>query len=244
MEKNNKKEFVLEYDMMFVNVLSIVIMIICGLVTVLILKLGNFNLEEILILEDESKFWFMYMVFFGVLILWMVLHEIIHYVAYQVGGAKGENLVFGVSLENGVFYCKCKEYISKKCIMLSLLSPFILIGIVTYIIGFLIKSPSLVLLSIFNISGASGDLMMFFFFLKQKDDIEFKELGFSSPFCLRTSDDLINKKFLGIKTIREPKSEAEINEGKEKKITISKFSMGCLVVFVLLFVFSLVMLFR
>lgn len=233
-----KKEYILEYNMVFMTILSLIILLltfgICYLFS------SDFFPEIEDILKDESSIW-MIVVFYIIFIFWMVLHEIIHGLAYEIMGAKRENIVYGASLENGVFYCKCKEYINKKCIMISLLSPFILIGIVTLIIGYLINSHILVLLSIFNISGASGDLTMFAFFLHQDKDIEFKELGFSSPFCIKTTKDLTNKKYIGIKSIREVKDEKETEEGPEKKITISKITWIFLIIIFIMLISSLIL---
>lgn len=241
-KNKEKKEYILEYDMIFANVLSILLLIMAIAITGVIIILFKLPNSFIIYIDDNSSLYFG--IFFIIMIFWMVLHEIIHGIAYQVMGAKSENIVFGAAIEKGVFYCKCKEYIDKKCIMFSLISPFILIGIVTYIIGFIIKSPLLIILSIINISGASGDLMMFNFFLKQDDDVEFKELGFSSPFVLRTSKDLNNKKYLGIKSIKEVKDETETKEGSEKKVHISKaswiFIIVMLVLLILLFVLQII----
>jgi len=233
-KKVERKEYILEYDMTFANIFSIsllLFMIILTALLVILLRVKGF----INLLYEK------YIIFFILMILWMVLHEIIHGISYQIMGAKGKNIVFGASLENGVFYCKCKEYVDKKCIMTSLLAPFILIGVFTYVLGFLIKSTLLIALSVINISGASGDLMMFNFFLKQESDVEFKELGFSSPFVLRTSKNLIGEKFIGIKSIREVKDESETYEGPEKKLTISKTSWFFIIVMLVLIVLMLVL---
>lgn len=224
MEKSNKKEYILEYDLVYVNILSIIVAGIMIGLTVFLCKLFPKVGDTLINVINDDHIMITYAVFFVVMILWMVLHEIIHSIGYQVMGAKKENIVFGAALEKGVFYCKCKEYINKKCIMVSLLSPLVIIGILTYILGFIINSSWLIFLSIINISGAAGDIMMFNFFRKQKDDVEFKEMGFSSPFCLRTSDELVAKKFRGIKSIREVTDPKETIEAPEKKITISKAS--------------------
>jgi len=220
-----KKEYILNYDMVFVTVFSIVILVLTILLTWGIIKLTGDNFFtsffESFVGKKGGLYTFM---FYVIMFLWLVLHEIIHYIAYRINGASKDNIVFGIALEKGVFYCKCREYIDKKNIMISLISPFMVIGVITYILGFVIKSGLLVSLSIVNICGAAADLMMFFFFLKQKDDVEFKEMGFSSPFCLKTTDNLENKKFLGIKDIRLVKDDKETYEAKEKKITVTKFS--------------------
>ncbi len=238
-ENRKKKEYILEYDLIFVNVLSIVLLAIMILLTIILFNVLPSSLvgeltRKFTEVEIENNFMLLYVIFFIVMIFWMVLHEIIHSIAYQMTGAKSENIVFGVALEKGVFYCKCKEYISKKCIITSLLSPFIIIGVLTYILGFIINSSWLIILSIINISGAAGDLMMFAFFLKQKDDIEFKELGYSSPFVLRTSDNLAEKKFLGIKSIKEVTDSKETKEDPEKKLTITKPSWIFIIIMLVL----------
>lgn len=227
MEKGkDKKEYIIEYDMAFVTILSLILLVIMvGITAILIFT------NIIRIGQDEFSLLFgkEILMFFIVMLLWMVLHEIIHGIAYELKGANRKDIVYGVSLENGVFYCKCKEYINKKCIITSLLSPFILIGVVTYIIGIIFSNVWLIALSIVNISGAAGDLMMYFFFIKQNDDVMFRELGFSSPAVVKTSEDISKNKYIGIKNIREVTDEKEVTEGEEKKITISKASWFILI---------------
>jgi hypothetical protein len=236
--KKKINEFILEYDMFMINILAMALLLLMLVITWGIIKvlpeayMDLFFEKSILLFKGVNT-----LISFIVLILWLILHEIIHYVAYRVMGAKSKDLVFGIALEKGVFYCKCKDYINKKCIMVSLLSPFMIIGVVTYVIGMIINAPWLVLLSIANISGAAGDLVMFSFFLKQDNDIEFKELGFSSPCVIKTKKDLINEKYIGITNIKLVESQEEITEGEEKKITITKpswiFFIVCFLVMLL-----------
>ncbi len=220
MKKDDRKEYIIEYNMVFITILSFIIIIPLVALIVLFVKLGwcKITYDSFVDLMEGLKF----VIFFIVMILWMVLHEIIHGIAYRIGGADKNDIVFGASLENGVFYCKAKKYINKKCIMLSLLSPLVLIGIVTFIIGVIISNLWLIALSIINISGAAGDIVMFIFFLRQKDNIEFRELGFSSPAVVKTSEDITKNKYIGVKNIREVTDVSEVTEGEEKKVTISK----------------------
>ena len=49
------------------------------------------------------------------LILMFIVHELLHAVGFRFfGKAKSKNITYGVNLEKGVFYCTCKEEISKK----------------------------------------------------------------------------------------------------------------------------------
>ncbi len=235
---SEQKEYIIEYNMLVVNILAFGLLFLMMFV---VYGLTKFKIMNIDFMEyDKLLTGFKAIVFFIILILWMVLHEIIHGVTYQIGGAKSTDIVFGASLENGVFYCKAKEYINKKCIMMSLLAPLVLIGIVTFIIGVIISNVWLIVLSIANISGAAGDIMMFMFFLKQKDDVEFRELGFSSPAVVKTSENIAEKKYFGIKNIRLVSDKKEITEGPEKKITISKGTWIFLIImFILLLICAL-----
>ncbi len=90
------------------------------------------------------------------------LHEIFHGISYVIHGAKFRNVTYGIVFEKGVMCCLCKQNISKKSILISLLYPFIFLGIVTLVIGIIFNLPILVILSLLNISGCSGDLSMFY----------------------------------------------------------------------------------
>ena len=95
------------------------------------------------------------------MVLWMFLHEILHGIGFMCfKEVSNKNVVFGAKLEKGVFYCMCKQLISKKIILTALLAPLVLIGIITLIIAIIFNLPTLALLSLFNISGAIGDIMM------------------------------------------------------------------------------------
>ena len=238
MKDKKVKTYIVEYNMVYIMILSVVLLIIPVLMTWAYFKFTSASFDFNF---DNLSGFVSYTLLFVLMILWMVLHEIIHGIAYQVNGAKKENITFGVALEKGIFYCKCGEFINKKNIIISLLSPFILIGVITLIIGYLINSFTLIFLSIVNISGAAGDLAMFGFFIKQDKDLRFKELGDSTTFCLKTKDDLSNKKFISVRIKKVVTDEKEIEEEKSKKINITKASWAILIVFILLIVLDFVL---
>lgn len=238
MKDKKVKTYIVEYNMVYIMILSVVLLIIPVLMTWAYYRFTSASFDFNF---DNLSGFVSYTLLFVLMILWMVLHEIIHGIAYQVNGAKKENITFGVALEKGIFYCKCGEFINKKNIIISLLSPFILIGVITLIIGYLINSFTLIFLSIVNISGAAGDLAMFGFFIKQDKDLRFKELGDSTTFCLKTKDDLSNKKFISVRIKKVVTDEKEIEEEKSKKINITKASWVILIVFILLIVLDFVL---
>ncbi len=237
MKEKKINTYIFEYKMGFIMILSFVLLIIPILITWAYYKFTNAHLN---INIDEPSSIIYSVLLFILMFLWMILHEIIHGIAYHVNGAKKENITFGAALEKGIFYCKCGEFINKKNIIISLLSPFILIGVITLIIGYLINSFVLIFLSIVNISGAAGDLAMYSFFIKQDKDIQFKELGDSTTFCLKTKDDLSKKKYLSVKLKKVVTDEKDIIEEKSKKLTISKASWILLIVIIIIILLDIV----
>ena len=248
--KNKKpKKYLFEYNLLFVNLLSFFILLVVMLLTYFIeINIPGGFLEDVGIFliknSGESGFdikaiaaLFIAIIF---MFLWLGLHELIHGLFYRLGGAKKEDITYGVALEKGILFCKCSNYVNKKTIIMSLLAPFVLIGVVTYILGFVFNLEFLVFLSILNICGAAGDLAIFFFFIGRDKDLKFKELGDSTTFCLETTEDLVGKNFIAVKLKKVIATEKELKEEKSKKITVSKESKAILIVTLVIFALSLV----
>ena len=226
-----KKENTYFYEMkpVLLNVLSFVLLFIMLLITYLIIFI--FNLKFSFTNID-------YIVILVLFIPYFIFHEILHSIGYVVNGAKFKNITYGMHLEKGILCCSCKEVINKKNIMWSLMYPFLFIGVLTYIIGIIFNIPTLILLSITNISGCTGDLIMFIDFYKFKD-IKFFEYDNPLAFGIITNEDINNKKMYGLKRIEENNFEQTI----DKKITISKTSIIFLVIYFILFLINLLGLF-
>lgn len=169
------------------------------------------------------------------MIPWLILHELLHSFSYVIHGANFKNITYGMSLEKSILYCLCKQNITKKNILCSLLSPLIWIGIVTYILGILVGSETLILLSIINISGSVGDLVMFFFILKL-NDVEFSEFDNPTAFGIYTKQNLEGKKVFGLRYLEK---RDELIRNDLEKIHISKPSIYILIGLILLFCFSI-----
>ena len=212
-----KKYYLFEMKGVFLQVLSIVILVIMGLLTFLIYKPINVSDIDFIII-------------FLLMIPYLVVHEILHSISYVLNGAKFKNVTYGVHLEKGVLCCLCKQNISKRNILISLITPFVVIGVITYIIGLITSNFVLIILSVINIAGCSGDLVMFYDFLKLKN-FEYSEYDNPMAFGIYMEDDLSKKKMLGLKYI-ETKDKLEIKN--LKKVTISKFSIIVLIMYLVL----------
>lgn len=230
MEKKSKKYYLFEMEMLPLNVVSVVLLFLMILVTYVI---DNEFFQTSLNYIIES-----FVIFFPLMIGFMVIHEILHSVAYCIFGGKFKNIIYGIELEKGVFYCLCKQNINKLNILNSLLYPLFYIGVVTYIIGFVFNEPLLLWLSIFNISGCSGDILMFIFMSKLNRDIEFTELDDCTSFAIYSEEDVSKYNHFGLKY---KGCYDSVERNNLKKINISKFSyifLGiCFVLILLLLVF-------
>ena len=147
----------------------------------------------------------------------------------------------GILLEKSICYCMCKQLISKKRILISLLMPLIFIGIITLIIGIFINDMTLIVLSILNISGCSGDIIMFMFAVKLPNDIKYYDLDDPTSFNIMTNKE-INPKPFGLKLMGIDDYNEEIIKAKEnKKITISKWSSIILLILIIAIIVSIFM---
>lgn len=158
---------------------------------------------------------------FMFMIPYLILHELLHSLSYVLHGADFKNVTYGAHLEKGILCCLCKQNITKKNILISLLYPFIFIGVITYIIGITTNNVILVFLSIINISGCSGDLTMFVGLSRIKD-FEYSEYDDPMSFGLYSQEDLSSRKMFGLKYID---AKDKLEKTDLKKVSISKTSI-------------------
>ena len=161
---------------------------------------------------------------------YLFLHELLHSFAYVIYGGKYNKITYGISLELGVLYCLCKQNISKKNILHSLMYPLIFIGIITYIISIIFNLPILLWLSIFNISGCSGDIIMFIFISRLKN-IEFSEMDDPISFAIYSKNDVSKISHYGLEYIGE---KVKIERNDFTKIKVSKQSYYILAIMIIL----------
>ncbi len=174
-----------------------------------------------------------YDLIFALYMPYLILHEILHATSYTIHGANFKNITFGGHIEKGVLCCLCKQNITKKNILISLLYPFFFIGVVTLVIGIIINCPVLVILSLLNISGCAGDLTMFYHLSKIKD-FEYSEYNDPVAFGLYTDKDLSNRKMFGLDFVEAKK---ELKRDDLRKLDISKITI---IFFVLLIAISII----
>ena len=212
-----EKKYFYEMDSTILNVLSIILLVIMLFVT---FTFTGINMETI---NDNL------LILLLTMIPYFVFHEILHSIGYVVNGAKFDRVTYGIHLEKGILCCSCKQEVKKHTIMWSLMYPFLFIGVITYIIGIICKIDILVILSILNISGCSGDLIMFFAFLGIK---KFKFFEYDNPmaFGITTDIDMENKKLIALKKIEEDNFKQTV----DKKISVSKTSVIIMILYAII----------
>ena len=171
---------------------------------------------------------------------WMFLHELLHGIGFRLSSdVNSEKIVYGANLEKGVFYCMCKDKIEKRSIMISLMFPFVFIGIITLIIGFVFNLPVLIILSLFNIAGCAGDLAMFFSFLRMPS-FSYIDLDDCVGFVLISENDLGSYKLFGMNLVESGTYSDSLVASDYRKITISKLSWIIFLALIVYLFFSIV----
>ena len=189
----DKKYYIFSLDLKLLNIFSFVIMFLIFILTFVIDR--EFLISSIEYVFSPGRLF----VTFVLIIIYLMLHELLHSIGYYIYGAKYKNIVYGIELEKGIFYCLCKENIKRRNILNSLMYPLFYIGVATYIIGLSFSNEYLLILSMFNISGCVGDIFTFLYISGLPSDIEFSEYDDTTSFAIYSEKDLSSDKAIGLK---------------------------------------------
>jgi len=227
-EKQEKKYYLFKMNLKTLNILSIILLIV-------MLGIGYLFYHDIF--KDIMNVEVNVGVFLLLFMLYTIFHEILHSISYVINGAKFKRITYGVYLEKNILCCLCKQNITKKNILISLMYPLFFIGIVTFIVGAVFKLPILYILSIVNISGCIGDIIMFNFIVRLDKSIKFSEFDDPTAFAIYSDKNLSKMKPFGLEYIG---SETKLKQDDLKKVRVSKESIFFIVVLVLMAIFMLI----
>lgn len=231
MNKENKlKYYTYKLDMKILNILAIILFILVGGIILIIERYDNYSVN----MSTTN--------FFILMFLWLIIHEILHGIGFGLfKSVKKENITFGMFLEKGVFYCMCKQNITKPVILTSLLFPITIIGFITMIVGMIINDYELVFLSILNIVSSIGDIIMTIYFLQCPDNIIYLDLDDCTSFTVLSDKSLDHIKVPGIILDKKGTFDKKKMIAKDKrKIVISKASYVLLFIIFLLITFTII----
>jgi len=226
--KDNKNYYIFKMNLTILNVFSIILLIVVLGIGLLIYK--NFYKDFM----DSSINMGIFLILF---VLYMVFHEILHSFSYVIHGAKFKNITYGVHLEKSILCCLCKQDITKKNILLSLIYPLFFIGIVTFIISAIFKLPTLFILSIINIAGCIGDIIMFMYIVRLDKNVMYGEFDDPTSFAILSDKDLSKDKPFGL--VFDRKTD-KLERKDFKKVVVSGQSIMYII---LLLIMSTVMFF-
>lgn len=224
-----KKYYVFKINITILNVISVILLIGMVAFTAVIFPRAMFNSMEVF-----SNFKIT-LLFIPLMVFYLILHELFHALGYIINGADYKKITFGAEIEKGVLYCLCKDDISKKNILMSLMYPLFFLGVVTYIISIVFNLPILLILSIINISGAAGDIMYFLFIIKLEKNMLFSEMDDGTSFAIKSNADPTNFSHYGLDYVGQ---QSRISRNDFKRIKISKLSWVFFVITVILLILS------
>ena len=219
-----KNYYMFKMNTVFLNVFSIFLLVLACLFFYFIYGKNSINILN----NNFILVMFLY-------VPYLIFHEVLHSISYVIYGADFKNITYGAYLEKGILCCLCKQNINKRNILHSLLAPFIYIGVVTLIIGIYFDIPVLVILSLSNIAGCSGDFVMFYHLSKLKN-FEFSEYNDPIAFGLYTKDDFSKLKMTGLEYVS---MKSKLDRTDLKKIRISGTSILLFILFYILLCFTL-----
>ena len=171
------------------------------------------------------------------MLLYLMIHEIIHGLAFSCFCKDKRSVKYGAALEKGVLYAMCQERISKKAIIISLLAPTVVLTLLALIPSYIFRIDLLAILAIFNLAGATGDLLMTLFVIKLPNNIQYIDYDSVIGFYLLSKDDLSKYKSPFLRYIESGKDSDKLINKDIKPLTITKASW---IIFIILIIFVII----
>ena len=114
-----------------------------------------------------------FVLFFGIFLLGVVVHELIHgitWARYTKDGFK--SIKFGVIWKMLTPYCHCKEPLTVRQYIIGAIAPAIILGFIPSIIAIIIGNLGLLIFGMFFTLAAAGDFLIINLIRKEnKDDL-------------------------------------------------------------------------
>lgn len=102
-----------------------------------------------------------FLLIFGILILGILLHELIHGITWAKFAKEGfKSIKFGILWKMLTPYCHCKEALKVRHYIIGAITPAIIMGIVPSIIAIMIGSFELLIFGMFFTMAAGGDFLI------------------------------------------------------------------------------------
>jgi len=161
--KDYKKEK-LTISLAWANIFGILIILPIGLIFGLpyyFLWEPQISIKEYLDNAGLQVFGLGILMFFGIMLFGIVLHELIHGIVWAKYAKNGfKSIKFGVLWKMLTPYCHCKEALNVRQYIKGAIAPAIIMGIIPSVIAILIGNFGLLIFGMFFTLAAGGDLLM------------------------------------------------------------------------------------
>lgn len=163
MEADGYKKTALTVGIVGANIFAIVLLIPLSIIGIWLFIKKNKAINFVqLSLSD-------YLIFFGVFLILIVIHELIHGISWSVFSKNHfKDIDFGVMWQYLTPYCTCKEPLSKWQYIFGAVMPLVALGILPMIIGILINSFPTLIMGILMADSAAGDILIIWNILRYK----------------------------------------------------------------------------
>ena len=155
-------------DLVKANVFSVVLMVVSAV---------SLLVPFFLIWKDKGSFGSLvgtgreWIWLFVAMLAGIVVHELIHGITWACYAKSGwKSISFGVIWKMLTPYCHCDVPLRKREYMMGAMMPCIVLGIIPSIVALCIGSLPLLVLGIFFIAAASGDIWMTWLLTKEAPD--------------------------------------------------------------------------
>ena len=163
-ELENYKKEKLTIDLVWANVFGVLILIPIGLLFGLpfyFIWKPQLDIKQYLDSTGPLGAGLGFLLIFGILILGIVLHELIHGIIWAKFAKEGfKSIKFGVLWEMLTPYCHCKEALNVRQYIIGAIAPAIILGIIPAIIAIMTGNLGLLIFGMLFTMAAGGDFLI------------------------------------------------------------------------------------
>ena len=163
-ELENYKKEKLTIDLVWANVFGVLILIPIGLLFGLpfyFIWKPQLDIKQYLDSTGPLGAGLGFLLIFGILILGIVLHELIHGIIWAKFAKEGfKSIKFGVLWEMLTPYCHCKEALNVRQYIIGAIAPAIILGIIPTIIAIITGNLGLLIFGMLFTMAAGGDFLI------------------------------------------------------------------------------------
>lgn len=163
-ELENYKKEKLTIDLVWANVFGVLILIPIGLLFGLpfyFIWKPQLYIKQYLDSTGPLGAGLGFLLIFGILILGIVLHELIHGIIWAKFAKEGfKSIKFGVLWEMLTPYCHCKEALTVRQYIIGAIAPAIILGIIPAIIAIMTGNLGLLIFGMLFTMAAGGDFLI------------------------------------------------------------------------------------